>query len=117
MIKIAVVDDDLNEQQKLSDMFTRLGGEIGIDLSVVTFSDRESFLSGYDKSYAMLCLDIELNTEDDFPTTPVTVPTDDEGNPIVPEISSKDKDGYVFVNGMMIKKSQAISTEYINESD
>ena len=59
----------------------------------------------------------ELNTEDDFPTTPVTVPTDDEGNPIVPEISSKDKDGYVFVNGMMIKKSQAISTEYINESD
>ena len=59
----------------------------------------------------------ELNTEDDFPTTPVTVPTDDEGKPIVPEISSKDKDGYVFVNGMMIKKSQAISTEYINESD
>ncbi len=59
----------------------------------------------------------ELNTEDDFPATPVTVPTDDEGNPIVPEISSKDKDGYVFVNGMMIKKSQAISTEYINESD
>ncbi len=59
----------------------------------------------------------ELNTEDDFPTTPVTVPTDDEGNPIVPEISSKDKDGYVFVNGMMIKKSQASSTEYINESD
>ena len=59
----------------------------------------------------------ELNTEDDFPTTPVTVPTDDEGNPIVPEISSKDKDGYVFVNGMMIKKSQAGSTEYINESD
>ena len=47
----------------------------------------------------------------------MTVPTDDEGNPIVPEISSKDKDGYVFVNGMMIKKSQAISTEYINESD
>ena len=59
----------------------------------------------------------ELNTEDDFPTTPVTVPTDDEGNPIVPEISSKDKDGYVFVNGMIIKKSQASSTEYINESD
>lgn len=59
----------------------------------------------------------ELNTEDDFPATPVAVPTDDEGNPIVPEISSKDKDGYVFVNGMMIKKSQASSTEYINESD
>ncbi len=65
MIKIAVVDDDLNEQKKLSDMFTRLGGEIGLDLSVVTFSDRESFLAGYDKSYAMLCLDIELNLEDD----------------------------------------------------
>ena len=59
----------------------------------------------------------ELNTEDDFPATPVAVPTDDEGNPILPEISSKDKDGYVFVNGMMIKKSQAGSTEYINESD
>lgn len=59
----------------------------------------------------------ELDTEDDFPTTPVAVPTDDEGNPIVPETSSDDKDGYVFVNGMMIKKSQAGSTEYINESD
>ena len=61
----------------------------------------------------------ELNKENDFPTSPVAVPTptDDEGNPIMPEISSDDKDGYVFVNGMMIKKSQAISTEYINESD
>ena len=61
----------------------------------------------------------ELNKENDFPTSPVAVPTptDDEGNPIMPEISSDDKDGYVFVNGMMIKKSQANLTEYINESD
>ncbi len=65
MIKIAVVDDDLNEQKKLSDMFIRLGDEIELELSVDVFSDRNSFLAGYDKSYVMLCLDIELSTEDD----------------------------------------------------
>lgn len=59
----------------------------------------------------------ELDKEDgeEFPTMPVAVPTDDNGNPITS--NSDDDQGYVFVNGMMIKKSQANSTEYISESD
>lgn len=53
--------------------------------------------------------------EQNFPTMPVATPTDDEGNPI--HTLSHDGDGYVFVNGKMIKKSQAINYEYIDESD
>ncbi|MEE0265194.1 MAG: hypothetical protein UD936_06155 [Acutalibacteraceae bacterium] len=52
-----------------------------------------------------------------FPTMPVPVPTDDEGNPIKPDISD-DSEGYVFVNGRMIKKSLVNNnTEYIDEND
>lgn len=54
-------------------------------------------------------------SEKSFPTMPVAVPTDDEGNPI--RKNSDDDESYVFVNGMMIKKSQAPSAEYIDESD
>ncbi|MEE0857964.1 MAG: hypothetical protein U0M12_00610 [Acutalibacteraceae bacterium] len=53
--------------------------------------------------------------EKSFPTMPVAVPTDDEGNPIH-KISDDDEE-YIFVNGKMIKKSQAPSAEYIDESD
>lgn len=53
--------------------------------------------------------------EHSFPTMPVAAPTDDEGNPI--HTYSDDEEGYVFVNGRMIKKSQASSYEYIEESD
>lgn len=57
------------------------------------------------------------NTEEEksFPTMPVAVPTDDDGNPI--HTVETDGEGYVFVNGMMIKKSQVQSIEYIDESD
>lgn len=53
--------------------------------------------------------------EHTFPTMPVATPTDDEGNPI--RTHSDDGEGYVFVNGRMIKKSLANNYEYINESD
>lgn len=57
----------------------------------------------------------EIGEEKNFPTMPVAVPTDDNGNPI--HTVEKDADGYVFVNGKMIKKSQVELTEYISESD
>ncbi|MCR5101510.1 MAG: LytTR family DNA-binding domain-containing protein [Butyrivibrio sp.] len=82
MIKIAVVDDDSGELKKLSDMFTRLGGETGQELSVETFTDSASFLKDYDKSYSMLCLDIELNGEDD----------DDNGIELARKIRQVDSD-------------------------
>lgn len=62
--------------------------------------------------------DLEPKEEEkSFPTKPVPVPTDDEGNPINLNYGD-DSEGYVFVNGRMIKKSQANnSIEYIDESD
>lgn len=60
----------------------------------------------------------ELEQQDEeksFPTMPVAVPTDDEGNPI--HTHTDDGEGYVFVNGKMIKKSLANNYEYIDESD
>lgn len=60
----------------------------------------------------------ELEIQDEekrFPKMPVAVPTDDEGNPI--HTHNDDGEGYVFVNGKMIKKSLANNYEYIDESD
>lgn len=59
--------------------------------------------------------EIDEIEENEFPTMPVAVPTDDNGNPI--HTVEKDTEGYVFVNGKMIKKSQVELTEYISESD
>lgn len=50
-----------------------------------------------------------------FPTMPVAVSTDENENSV--KTDSTDDEGYVFVNGMMIKKSQAPTSEYIEESD
>ncbi len=54
--------------------------------------------------------------EKSFPTMPVAIPTDDNGEPVV-KTDNNDNDGYVFVNGRMIKKSQVSTMEYIDESD
>ncbi|MEE1124821.1 MAG: hypothetical protein U0L18_02650 [Acutalibacteraceae bacterium] len=60
--------------------------------------------------------DLEPQEEEQkFPTMPVAIPTDDEGNPI--RTYADDREGYVFVDGKMIKKSQANNYEYISESD
>lgn len=61
--------------------------------------------------------DIEQKEEKkSFPTMPVAVSRDENGNS-VKNNSAGDDEGYVFVNGMMIKKSQAPTSEYIEESD
>lgn len=59
--------------------------------------------------------EIEEKEENSFPTMPVAVSTDDNGIPITS--NNGNDEGYVFVNGMMIKKSQVNTTEYINEND
>lgn len=59
--------------------------------------------------------ELEPQDKKEFPTMPVAVPTDDEGKPILAH--NDDGEGYVFVNGKMIKKSLANSCEYIDESD
>lgn len=59
--------------------------------------------------------ELEPQDEQNFPTMPVAIPTDDEGNPILTH--NDDGEGYVFVNGKMIKKSLVNNYEYIDESD
>lgn len=59
--------------------------------------------------------ELEPQDEQNFPTMPVAIPTDDEGKPVMTH--NDDGEGYVFVNGKMIKKSLANSYEYIDESD
>ena len=49
---------------------------------------------------------IEQEKNKDFPLRPIAVvPTDDDGNPITVD-NTANENGYVFVNGRMIKKSQ-----------
>ena len=82
MIKIAVVDDNPDELNKMSDMFERLRTELGQEFLVDTFSDSASFLERYDRSYSMLFLDIELNSED----------ADDNGIELARKIRRADSD-------------------------
>lgn len=69
----------------------------------------------YPKMEKLFDLEPPQEEEHKFPTMPVASPTDDEGNPI--RTHSDDGEGYVFVNGRMIKKSLANNYEYIDESD
>lgn len=59
--------------------------------------------------------ELEEKDESPFPTMPVAVSTDDNGIPITN--NNENDEGYVLVNGMMIKKSQVNTTECINKND
>ena len=60
MIKIALVDDEAAEREKLGEFFRRLSGEMGETVNVVPFSGGNAFLQNYNASFQLVCLDIDM---------------------------------------------------------
>lgn len=68
MVKIAVVDDEQQERRTLSQYFSELQKELGEELKVQTYESGEEFLEAYDYSFALVCLDIDMDGMDGLDT-------------------------------------------------
>lgn len=68
MVKIAVVDDEHQERETLSQYFSELQKELGEELKVQTYESGEEFLEAYDYSFALVCLDIDMDGMDGLDT-------------------------------------------------
>ncbi len=60
MIKIAVVDDDNNDVAVIQRYFEQLAKEIRLNVSIDVWNSGKKLLENYDKSYDLICLDIEM---------------------------------------------------------
>lgn len=61
MVKVAVVDDEQKELDILCDFFKKLQSEVCEEIMVRTFTSGEEVLAGYDDSFDMICLDIDMS--------------------------------------------------------
>ena len=59
-MKVAIVDDELEMRQIMTDYVKRFGEEAGIDLETVTFESGEQFLKDYKMSYDIIIFDIDM---------------------------------------------------------
>lgn len=68
MIKIAVVDDEKEEREKLCEYYARLSKEIREELEVSVFSSGDELLEKYVDIYDLYCLDIDMKGRDGIST-------------------------------------------------
>lgn len=68
MIKIAIVDDEKQEQKILVQYYRKLQRELNMELSLVVFSSGEQLLEGFDGSFDLICLDIDMGGMDGVST-------------------------------------------------
>ncbi len=64
MIKVAVVDDEKKECDKMLNYFEQFQMEISEEIQTVCYTSGEKLLSIYDYSFDVICLDIELGGKD-----------------------------------------------------
>lgn len=64
MIRIAVLDDEIQEVELLNLYFKRFGAETNTEFIVENYVDEELFLKEFDASYDLICLDIEMPNKD-----------------------------------------------------
>lgn len=64
MIRIAVVDDEEEERQNLTQAFLRLASQLREEVDIVCFTSGDDLLSNYDFSCDMICMDIDMPGRD-----------------------------------------------------
>lgn len=64
MINIAVVDDEEKEQNILIQLFNKLSTQVQEEINVYPFESGEALLDGYDYSWDLICLDIQMKGQD-----------------------------------------------------
>ena len=68
MIRIAVIDDEKEEQERLLGYYQRLREEVHEDLDIHTYLSGDAFLSAQDASFDLICLDIDMDGLDGIST-------------------------------------------------
>lgn len=68
MIKVAVVDDEKQELERMISYLKRLQTELSEELAYVTFCSGEMLLEEYDYSFDLICLDIDMDGLDGIET-------------------------------------------------
>ena len=64
-VRIAIIDDDADERKTLQASFERLAQESGSAIVIIEFAGADDFLDGYDRSFDLVCMDIDMpGTED-----------------------------------------------------
>lgn len=64
MIKIAIVDDEQTEINILRHYYEDMAGDLKEELDIHEFLSGEELLKGYDCSYDLVCLDIDMDGKD-----------------------------------------------------
>ena len=78
MLKIAVVEDDVNYARQLSEYLCRYERERGAELTVTQFSDGDQLIEGYRPEFDMILMDIEMPLLDGMETARLIRRTDPE---------------------------------------
>ena len=60
MIRVAVVDDNPKDRKTLKNCFAKITEELGQQFTVIEFESGDAFLAGFDRSYDIICLDIDM---------------------------------------------------------
>lgn len=68
MIKIAVVDNEKADRDLLMLSFSRLAEQVQEEICAISFDSGEALLAGYDYSYDLVCLDIDMPGQDGLST-------------------------------------------------
>ncbi len=105
LIRVAIVEDVLDEASVLRNYVERYCSSIGVDVSVDVYSSSADFIESFRKQYQILFLDIEL------------LPHEDNGMDLAHEIREKDDDcAIVFVTNLSryaIEGYQVKAIDYI----
>ena len=68
MIRIAVIDDEKEEQERLLGYYQRLREEVHEDLDIHTYLSGDEFLSVQEEPFDLICLDIDMDGLDGIST-------------------------------------------------
>ncbi len=68
MIKIALIDDEREERERLSGYFRRLREEVKDEFLIRTFVSGNDFLEQQEEIYDLICLDIDMEGRDGIST-------------------------------------------------
>lgn len=59
-MRIAIVDDERAERERLTQYVRQFSGESGVEMETVTFTSGDSFLADYQKIYDIIIFDIDM---------------------------------------------------------
>ena len=78
MCTIAIVDDEKEEIEKLSELIRRYFAENGGDCSISAFYDGEAFIKNYNHAYDIIFLDIDMKQMNGLKTAKMIRKTDEK---------------------------------------